>query len=165
MAYGQKYAEIGSHVGSSALTVKFADRSRRIFCYDFPNAGWGGIEGSNVMFRRNLKGFKGVNYSTGDSHSSIIKNAIRFNGPYGVFLVDGDHSDEGAYEDLELAYSCLEKDGYLVFDDTAHHPYLKHTFLRFCSNNSIDRYITIDHLTGLERKHGFQRRGVAILRK
>lgn len=165
MKDGQRYAEIGSHVGGSALTVKYADRKRKIFCYDFPDAGWGGIEGSNKMFRRNLAGFSGVYYSTGDSHSAVMKQAIKFNAPYGVFLVDGDHSDEGAYEDLELAYSCLEPDGYLVFDDISHHPYLRQTFIRFCGNNKIDKYITIDHLTGSERKYNFERRGVAILRK
>lgn len=162
---GGKYAEIGSHVGGSALTVKYTNREQEIYCYDLPDGGWGGIENSNAAFRRNLRGFTGVCFSTGSSHSDVIKSAIKFNGPYDVFLVDGDHSDLGAYEDLELAYANLKKGGYLVFDDTSHHPYLKNTFIRFCGNNKIKDYIIVEHLTGSERKYKIGTRGVGILRK
>ena len=160
-----KYAEIGSHVGGSALSVKYGNRFREIFCYDLPNGGWGGINNSSHSFRKSLNGFRNVQFNTGSSHSEIIKSIVEFNGPYDLFLVDGDHSDEGAYEDLELAFLNLKAGGTLIFDDTVHHPYLKDTFIRFCRNKKLNDYILIDHLTGMEIKYKFQKRGLGILKK
>jgi predicted O-methyltransferase YrrM len=144
MDNSMKYAEIGSRTGNSALVVKLAKPEQSIFCYDLPGGGWGGISGSDYAFKKNLSGFSNVNYFTGDSHSDYIKNTVAQNGPYDIFLVDGDHSDEGAYDDLHTAFASLKTGGVLVFDDTIHHPYLKDTFLRFCKDMSVKDYCLIE---------------------
>lgn len=160
-----KYAEIGSRTGNSALTVKYANADRDIFCYDLPGGGWGGVPGSEAIFNKNLSGFTKVNYFTGNSQSDRIKELVAQNGPYDLFLVDGDHSDEGAYGDLCTAFASLKRGGLLVFDDTIHHEYLKGTFLRFCYDKGVREYILIDSLSPAEEAKSILLRGIGILKK
>ena len=49
----------------------------------------------------------------GDSKETVPK----IEGEFDWILVDGDHSPEGAYQDLENAYKKIAKDGVIVFDD------------------------------------------------
>jgi hypothetical protein len=159
-----KYAEIGSHVGSSALTVKYFNGNASIFCYDAPNSGWGGVD-SESAFRRNLSSFSKTSYSVGNSQSKLCQSNIEYNGPYDIFLVDGDHSSEGARIDLHLAYKCVKKGGYIIFDDTSHHSYLKSVFEKFCKEHKASDYCVVENLTAVEIRLDVLRRGVAIMRK
>jgi predicted O-methyltransferase YrrM len=162
-----KYAEIGSHSGNSAVAIALSNPNIFLYCYDMPNFGWGGQAGTWGRLLSSLeKHAKGRNFfKFGDSHSQEVKDSIKENGPFDMFLVDGDHSEEGAYEDLWVAYTNLKDGGYLVFDDLTHHAYLKDVFDRFVGQTNPKESVFIDQLTAEEQEADFVTRGVGVLIK
>lgn len=161
-----KYAEIGSHAGNSALTAAFANPKLEIYCYDNPNTGWGGQPNTDSKLKENLSKIPNKSFAYfGNSHSDIIKKSIIENAPYDIFLVDGDHWGDGAYKDLELAYSSIKHDRILIFDDIVHHSYLEETFDRFVEHYRPQKSIKILKLKEDEVYNGYELRGVGIIIK
>lgn len=126
------YGEIGSHAGRSAF---FAARSSQpyrtnIVCFDYPNAGWGGQQNTEIYLEKSLKSQARDRHRIyyGNSHSSQIKNKIADNGPYDIFLIDGDHSAQGMLEDFETVWPHINNNGFIIIDDLIHHPPLNNMF-------------------------------------
>jgi len=165
-----RYAEIGSHVGNSALTAGFSNPNLEIYCYDNPNKGWGGVDSSDIQLKKNLEnltiaqGNKTFAYF-GNSRSDEVKNVIRQHAPYDIFLVDGDHWGNHAFQDLELAYSVIKNNRLIIFDDIIHHTYLEETFDNFVKQYQPQKSIKIKELTLNEKNNGYNLRGVGLIIK
>jgi len=73
-----------------------------------------------------------VTFLNGNSHELLKTVTDTFD----LILVDGDHSPEGAREDLEDCWSLLTLEGLLVFDDLSHpkHPELYDVFRSFAED-------------------------------
>jgi predicted O-methyltransferase YrrM len=161
-----KYAEIGSHAGNSALSVAFASPNLEIYCFDNPNSGWGGTPNTDKQLQLNLSKIPNKNFAYfGNSHSDKIKEKIKAHAPYDIFLVDGDHWGDGAYKDLELAYSVIKNDRVIIFDDLVHHSYLEETFDRFVEHYKPTKSIKILKLNKDEIYNKYDLRGVGIIIK
>lgn len=75
-------------------------------------------------------GCEPVTLITGDSHVELMKlrgsgylvgvGRVKPRPTFNLILVDGDHTDEGAAQDLEDAFALLEPGGFLVFDDVVY---------------------------------------------
>lgn len=72
---------------------------------------------------------------TGDSHTILRGLRHKFH----VIFVDGDHSESGAFMDLEDSLPLLAEGGSILFDDIDHpsHPYLRKVAERFRSKNRL----------------------------
>ena len=161
-----RYAEIGSRCGGSVLAAKFGDIDAECFCFDLPNQQhYGGIPDSPVEFTKATRGLKDIKLFLGKSQLDGIKSAIKENGPYDIFLVDGDHSHKGAMQDLQTAYGSLKNGGCIIFDDIVHHPYLKRTAIQFAKQFEISDLKLIEKVSQDQIDNGYLLRGVAIMRK
>lgn len=162
-----KYAEIGSHVGRSAATAALANHYLQIYCYDNPNSGWGGQPGTELYLEKTLIKFASGRslVKFGDSHSPRIIKSIRENAPYDIFVVDGDHSPDGAYQDLLLAYSVLKEGGILIFDDIVHHKELGPMFVHLTDLYPHKEIVYIKTLLPEERSNGLMLRGIGLMVK
>lgn len=162
------YGEIGSHIGNSAATVA-KNETTRIICFDAPDHGWGGDGAAVGKLRKTLDHLnvqdRAATFIEGDSHSDFIKEQIITFGPYDLFLVDGDHSAEGAREDLDVVYSNLPRGGILVFDDLILHPELETVFNQFVKEHKPAYSKKIMALTEAEKKNDILLRGVGVLVK
>lgn len=163
----KNYGEIGSHVGNSALCILLSSNTTKVNCFDFPNSGWGGSFNTNFFLDRILGkyGQGRASLTLGNSHSIEIKNQIKENGLYDLFLVDGDHSDKGAMEDLEVAYDNLNPGGYLIFDDIIHHPSLETVFDNFVEKIKPFNSYKIKNLNNEEKNNNYLLRGIGVLIK
>jgi len=118
----KKYGEIGSHIGCSLSYVSLACNAF-LYSYDFPNAGSGGEAGTDGFLKQAAKHFAKDRHSLnfGNSHSVEIKRRIVENGPYDVFMIDGDHSSEGCMEDFKTVLPNVKLGGAIIIDDLVHH--------------------------------------------
>lgn len=58
-----------------------------------------------------------VEFYLGDSHKTVPEFMASNTDKFDWILVDGDHSPEGAWDDLENSFNLIAKDGVVVFDD------------------------------------------------
>lgn len=121
------YLEIGVREGDSLIVVLGACKPDRITLCDSWGVGYGGTGRGNHDHIVTLLNRLNVNTSTfnfvdGDSHNTIktIKEEFKF------VMVDGDHSEEGARQDLTEAWPLVKPGGILFMDDLWHtaHPYI-----------------------------------------
>ena len=119
----KRYGEIGSHIGCSMSYVSLVNPDTEIFCFDAPNNGWGGHEGTDGFLSQAISEFASGRAKTffGNSHSPEIKQKIKENGPYDLFLIDGDHSYDGALEDFLAVIGNMNPGGVIVMDDLMWH--------------------------------------------
>lgn len=126
------YLEIGVRRGRSACAVGWRSPRTDMLLCDMWVGDYAGIENPGPDFvAQQLKavGHQGeVAFLNGNSHDVLPAwfkdNPDRF---FDLITVDGDHSAEGAAEDLATVMPRLRCGGALVFDDIAHplHPELK----------------------------------------
>lgn len=127
-----RYLEIGVRRGRSACAVARGNPDMEFWGFDMWMAGYAGMDNPGPDFvAAELKkhGHRGgVRFFNGDSHVTLKRAFadhpdLRFD----LVLVDGDHSDAGALEDLRDALPRVAPGGVLVFDDIAHpsHPGLR----------------------------------------
>jgi predicted O-methyltransferase YrrM len=127
----QHYLEIGVRRGRSVAAVASASPQCKLFMFDMWIAQYAGIENPGPDFvRRELTGIGHLGEMTfvdGDSHVTLpayfAKNPdITFD----LITVDGDHSLEGAIQDLCDVLPRLNVGGAIVLDDVCHplHPEL-----------------------------------------
>jgi len=127
----KNYLEIGVRRGRSVCVVARGNPEINIIGFDMWIPEYAGMDnpGSDfVRFELNKHGFKGnVTFVDGDSHVTVphyfSQNPQEM---FDLITVDGDHSEEGAFDDLLNVIPHLNVGGILVFDDIAHptHPYL-----------------------------------------
>lgn len=126
----QRYGEIGSHVGCSMSYVALSCPNTELFSYDYPNAGWGGQSGTEGFLKKAMERFANgrSHLNFGNSQSNEIKNKIKENAPYDLFMIDGDHSSEGCKIDFETVLPNMATGGVIVIDDLIHHRNLETLF-------------------------------------
>lgn len=121
--------EIGVRRGMCTAAVVSAAPDANLHCVDLWIAEYGGHDNPGPdAVRPNLGalGHRGsAEFYTGDSHS-VLPGLFRQNPDllYDLILVDGDHSESGALQDLSDVFPRLAPGGMLVFDDIAHPSHL-----------------------------------------
>lgn len=125
------YLEIGVRRGRSACMVVRGCPSVNIVAFDMWAKDYAGMENPGENFvRQELKehGHSGdAFFIDGNSHETIPAFFHQYPQTYfDMITVDGDHTDEGAFDDLCNVIPFLSEGGVLVFDDIAHpaHPRL-----------------------------------------
>jgi predicted O-methyltransferase YrrM len=127
----RNYLEIGVRRGRSVCAVARGCPVVDIVAFDMWMQGYAGMEnpGSEFVQSELLKHSHcgKIYFVNGNSHQTVP--AFFRQNPHATFdmiTVDGDHSEEGALDDLKNVIPHLSVGGILVFDDIAHpaHPYL-----------------------------------------
>jgi predicted O-methyltransferase YrrM len=123
----ENYLEIGVRRGRSACAVAAACNSVDIYAFDMWQEGYANCENPGpALVQHELAKFGhtgALSFINGDSHKTIPEfMAQNPNLTFDLITVDGDHSIEGAMDDLNNVIPRLRVGGVLVFDDTAN-PY------------------------------------------
>jgi predicted O-methyltransferase YrrM len=128
----ESYLEIGVRRGRSMSTAAAAAPKCALYGFDMWMADYAGMENPGPDFvRSELKrvGHRGsVEFTDGDSHATLPKFfAAQPERSYSIIVVDGDHGDEGALQDLRDVLPRLAVGGVVIFDDISHpmHPNLR----------------------------------------
>lgn len=126
------YLEIGVRRGRSMAAAAAASRKCELFGFDMWMTDYAGMENPGPDFvRAELRkvGHSGPSaFVDGDSHMTLPKFfAEQPERRLSMVTVDGDHSDEGALQDLRDVLPRLEVGGVVIFDDINHpaHPNLR----------------------------------------
>jgi predicted O-methyltransferase YrrM len=126
------YLEIGVRRGRSFATVGAASPKCALFAFDMWMKDYAGMENPGPDFvageLRKVGHASSVKFTDGDSHVTLPKFfAENPELKLSLVTVDGDHSDEGALQDLRDVLPRLDVGGIVVFDDIAHpaHPNLR----------------------------------------
>lgn len=127
----RRYLEIGVRRGRSACIVARACPTVDIAAFDMWIQNYAGIENPGSAFvASELKkhGHVGeIAFFDGNSHETVPAYFRRHpDAKFDLITVDGDHSEEGALDDLCNVIPHLAPGGVLVFDDISHplHPFL-----------------------------------------
>ena len=122
MGQPRSYLEIGTRRGRSVCMVAAASPSTNVVCADLWQTDYASNENPGPEFVQSELSRVGhtgsVEFISGDSHVTIPKYFL--NNPRAEFdlvTVDGDHSVEGAMDDLQNVVAHLAIGGVLVFDD------------------------------------------------
>lgn len=138
----ENYLEIGVRRGRSVCCLAKASPNTNIYACDMWVANYAGIPNPGPEFvSEELArfGFLGkLDFINGNSHETLPE--LRNNRPdlyFDMITVDGDHSADGAMQDLEDVFPRLKKGGVLVFDDISHpsHPYLGRVWKSFVAKH------------------------------
>ena len=147
----ESYLEVGCADGGSLLDALASFPSlMRVAVADTWGSEYGGTgRGGHQHIERavgNLFPQVRVDFYDGDSHSTLSKIVDRFD----LILVDGDHSEAGAMQDLEDSWNLLRAGGTLIFDDVGHpeHDYLAEVFTRFVGSKQLDWGMNLVRGTG-----------------
>jgi predicted O-methyltransferase YrrM len=127
MGQPENYLEIGVRRGRSACVVAAASPKTDLYAFDMWQEDYANNENPGPEFvRQELRkfGFAGkATFVDGDSHKTVPQFFDSNPGlTFDLVTVDGDHSLEGARDDLQNVAARLRVGGVLVFDDTAN-PY------------------------------------------
>ena len=127
MGQPENYLEIGVRRGRSACVVAAASPNTDLYAFDMWQENYGNNENPGPDFvRQELQKFDFAGKATfvdGDSHKTVPQFfAANPDLKFDLITVDGDHSLEGALDDLKNVAGRLRIGGVLVFDDTAN-PY------------------------------------------
>lgn len=127
----RNYLEIGVRRGRSVCTVARGCPNVDVVAFDMWMQGYAGMENPGPEFVQaelQKHGHKGkILFINGNSHQTVP--AFFTQNPkttFDMITVDGDHSEEGAFDDLRNVIPHLSVGGIIAFDDIAHpsHPYL-----------------------------------------
>jgi predicted O-methyltransferase YrrM len=127
----KRYLEIGVRRGRSVAAVVSANPQCSLVMFDMWVEDYAGMENPGPDFvRQELKriGYCGdMKFIDGDSHVTVPSYLARNpDESFDLITVDGDHSPEGAAQDLCDVLPRLKIGGAIVFDDVCHplHPEL-----------------------------------------
>ncbi|MBL8237876.1 MAG: class I SAM-dependent methyltransferase [Bryobacterales bacterium] len=118
----ERYLEIGVRRGKSMAMIASICPNISISAFDLWLTPYGGVDNPGPDYVRtelNRLGFRGgLHFHNGDSKDTVPAFAgenptLRF----GAVVVDGDHSDEGAWRDLVATAPLVAPGGFLLFDD------------------------------------------------
>lgn len=136
-----RYLEIGVRRGRSASVVVRGCPNVDIVACDMWVQPYAGMENPGEAFVREELAKHGHTgqaiFLNGDSHK-VLPELFREKPDltFDLITVDGDHSEQGAYDDLKTVIPQLAPGGILVFDDIAHplHSYLLDVWRRATAN-------------------------------
>ena len=125
------YLEIGVRRGRGVCVVARGCKEVNITAFDMWVQNYAGMENPGpdfVQAELAKHGHKGnIEFINGDSHKTVPEY---FNTKpdtlFDIITVDGDHTEDGAFDDLRNAIPHLAPGGILIFDDIVHpsHKYL-----------------------------------------
>lgn len=122
----KSYLEIGVSNGTSTETVLNTHRPDRMVLCDLwdPQQAWGGSGKNSHQHISNWLQSQGypessVQFLDGDSRVLIPTLKESFD----LILVDGNHSAEGAFQDLVNCWPLLSPTGLMILDDVDHFSY------------------------------------------
>jgi predicted O-methyltransferase YrrM len=125
------YLEIGVRRGRSIAMVASAASKADLYGFDLWVANYAGIENPGPEFVesevRKVGASGRIEFVTGNSHETLPNFFAKYPDlELDLVTVDGDHSDEGAREDLLSVLPKVARGGAVVFDDVSHplHPNL-----------------------------------------
>jgi predicted O-methyltransferase YrrM len=121
----ERYLEIGVRRGKSMAMAAGTRPTAAIYGFDMWMSPYSGAENPGPSFvngEMERVGFRGtVEWVNGDTAETLPRFVAGNPGAqFDLVTVDGDHSDEGAWRDLQLAAPMVAPGGYLVFDDLTH---------------------------------------------
>lgn len=137
----QDYLEVGVRRGRSLACVFSGSSKVRMTCVDLWVENYAGISNPGPEFVkseiRRLGNPTQLKMLSGNSHDLFPKFSEN---AFDLVTVDGDHSDEGAMQDLVDAYRVLRPGGAILFDDIGHplHPYLSKVWRTFAEKYAMD---------------------------
>jgi predicted O-methyltransferase YrrM len=118
----KRYLEIGTRRGWSVGMVAAATPDCELYCFDIWEVKYSGIDNPGPEFisqeMKKLGYKKEVHFVNGDSHKTVpqfFKENPEME--FDLILVDGDHTVDGAFDDLKNTMPHVKKGGMLVFDD------------------------------------------------
>jgi predicted O-methyltransferase YrrM len=161
-AQPKAYLEIGVSHGDSLKCVLDSCQPEHLTLCD----SWGSESGgqdlkghAHITALLNKAGYWGdVKFLDGSSHDLLLRQFFKHQ--YDLILVDGDHTEEGAAQDLHDIVPLLAPGGYVVFDDIApdfFHPYLLDVWNKFLSDwpTIVERHrILVDKFPPHTASHG-----------
>jgi glycosyltransferase involved in cell wall biosynthesis/ADP-heptose:LPS heptosyltransferase/predicted SAM-dependent methyltransferase/predicted O-methyltransferase YrrM len=135
----ESYLEVGVRTGCSLLPVLHNSTVKEIVAVDVWEGDYAGMPNTKEYAAEQINTYKArtnrqceIEYIKGDSHKRL-KELIRSGRNFDLITIDGDHTESGAWEDLEDATRVLADTGAIVFDDIIHpsHLYLRKLVERF----------------------------------
>ncbi len=123
----ENYLEIGVRRGRSVCAVAAASPHTNIYAFDIWQKDYANNENPGpTLVREELSKFNHtgtIDFIDGDSHQTVPRFfKTHPDLSFDCITVDGDHSIEGAWEDLRNVVTRLRVGGVIVFDDTCN-PY------------------------------------------
>lgn len=138
----RSYLEIGVQDGGSLRRVIKAGKIKRLVLCDTWGSKYGGLNRGNHRRIENLLKklkFDGeVEFLDGKSQDLLPGLEDRFD----LILIDGDHSYQGAFQDLNNCWHLLTQRGIIVYDDLTHSSHggdLEKAFNQFVSEKKPNR--------------------------
>ncbi|MBU1863542.1 MAG: methyltransferase domain-containing protein [Candidatus Omnitrophica bacterium] len=135
----EAYLEIGMRTGGSLVQVVHHSNVKQVIAVDLWEGSYANLPNSLEYAQRQVAHYKtktdkkfNIEFMQGNSHV-ILKHLIQQKNTFDLITVDGDHSENGALEDLEDAVQLLSERGIIIFDDIMHpsHSYLLRVANRF----------------------------------
>jgi predicted O-methyltransferase YrrM len=146
------YLEIGVRRGRSIAMVAYATPKADLYGFDLWVANYAGMENPGPDFveseLRKIGASGKIEFISGNSHETLPAFFAQHPGlELDLVTVDGDHSDEGASEDLLSVLPRIARGGAVVFDDVSHplHPNLSRVWsnaLQDCGLRFVSRAYT-----------------------
>ena len=134
------YLEVGVRTGGSLVQVLAGSTPRRVVAMDFWDGEYSSLPNHVEYTRNQVQRFQDrlgkaipIEFIQGDSHLKL-KDLIGQGSSFELITIDGDHTLEGAREDLEDALKLLGPKGAILFDDIIHvaHKYLLNLVHEIC---------------------------------
>lgn len=118
--------EVGTRTGGSICPVISSGKPRIVFCVDLWSESYAGLPNSrNFTLNQiqsnldNERSNTSIHLIQGNSHDILPKFILK-SFKFDLINIDGDHTEEGAWQDLVDAESLLAERAILTFDDINH---------------------------------------------
>ena len=142
-------AEVGVRWGYSAFSFLCASPQAAYTGFDMINGGYGGVAIDTFGHVSKL-----LNDNFPDAkvvlHHADTRQIQSINGPYDFIHIDGNHSTQACYHDIQMAIEACENGGIILIDDYVLHMSVKNAVDSFIKKRAeqIDRYFRLPSLTG-----------------
>lgn len=142
-------AEIGVRYGYSAFSFLQASPEASYIGYDISEGSHGGVKGDTFEYAWPM-----LNKSFPDAIIMLLHTDTRkldsLDGKFDFIHIDGDHSEKGCENDLELALKACYAGGAILVDDYDYIDGVKRAVDNFVekNDNKIERYFRMPSLRG-----------------
>jgi len=140
----ENYLEVGVRTGCSLVPLLHNSDVKEVVALDMWKESYAGLSNTKEYTVEQINKYKAktnkqakIEFIKGDSHKKL-KDLISSGRKFDLITADGDHSESGAWEDLQDATKLLADKGAIVFDDIIHpsHSYLRKLVDRFQQEHS-----------------------------